>query len=95
MAFTFATGVVDSAVFMIFGFRTIIVTADGKEHHAGNEYANLTNNYLFMMLPLQGWIFGMKYLQGAMKSSLAIKPCLSLKAIDWTMLSVGGLYSIV
>ncbi len=73
MAFTFVDGAQDFATFFIFAYRHPILVGD-KVYHTANFYANQTVFYCFLMVSLQSWIFGMKYLESAMLCSLT-PPC--------------------
>jgi hypothetical protein len=64
MGFTFLEGIADVAEFFIFVFQRPVY-AGGETFHFPNQYAQLTAFYAFYLVPLQSWIFGMKYWESA------------------------------
>jgi hypothetical protein len=84
MAFTFTDGVQNLAFFFISLYMHPI-QFDGETLLAVNIYANQTTNFCYYLVSLQSWIFGMRYLESAMFSSLT-PACVAyqkVKYINW------------
>ncbi len=73
MAFTFLDGAQNFAYFFISIDRHLVLFGD-QTLYVVNIYASQTINCCFLMVSLQTWIFGMKYLESAMLCSLS-PPC--------------------
>jgi hypothetical protein len=73
MAFTFLDGVQNFASFFLEVYRHPVQVGEQTLYYE-NIYALLTLYYCFLLVSLQSWIFGMKYLESAMLCSLSA-PC--------------------
>lgn len=69
MAFTFIMGATNLSLFFISKFRFSYIVA-GQTRYSENFYAFQTANYCYYLVTLQSWVFGMKYLESSMFSSL-------------------------
>ena len=74
-----------------FAFRRSVPKPDGSTSYQVNVYVNQTFSYLQLVSALQGWIFGMRYLQSANVSSLT-KQWFKADTIIKTGIAVGLLY---
>ncbi len=93
MAFTFLDGAENFASFFISKYRHPILVGD-LTFHCINIYANQTETYCYYMVSLQSWIFGMKYLESAMLSSLT-PPCIPSFKVKYINCTGILIYTIV
>ncbi len=93
IAFTFLDGAIKLSFFLIL-VNVHPVFVDGQPNYFANFYVYQTVNYFYLLVSLQSWIFGMKYLESAMLCSLT-SPCVSsqkVRYINWAGITT---YSVV
>ena len=70
-----------------------VTLPDGVVHYFPSEYAFIVTGELLYISALQGWIFAMRYLDSATRSSLT-RTCYTLRGNKWLAWAVVIAYSV-